>query len=246
MIILFIMGNCKKNDWLHQLYFCDIINMVIKMKRIIALCLCTLIIACLGACGTSADKDTTTYNTTVPSTEIPTTQSTTTPTETVTEPSTEEVTIPYSEPISDTAPITTPPTQPVVTQPVVTEPQTAPPTEETTMGKTGEMAFSDSKDNRYIKAIADKYSVNSANLVAIYTVPQNDANMVLEFSGKTDASGKLIRDSSTLVAIYTIDASLNSKRASKDSSKNEYDYGEMSVMYIAVTTYIMPEFKDYL
>lgn len=211
------------------------------MKRIIALCLCALILAGLGACGTSADKDTTTYNTTVPSTEIPTTQSTTAPTETVTEPSTEEVTIPYSEPISDTAPITAPPTQPVVT-----EPQTAPSTEETTMGKTGEMAFSDSKDNRYIKAIADKYSVNSANLVAIYTVPQNDANMVLEFSGKTDASGRLVRDASTLVAIYTIDASLNSKRASKNSSKNEYDYGEMSVMFIAVTTYIMPEFKDYL
>lgn len=210
--------------------------MVIKMKRIIALCLGALILASLGACGAATEKDTTAYNTTAP--QAIATQSTTAPYDIVTEPSTEEVTIPYSEPISDTAPITQAPTQPVIIQP-----ETAPPTEETTIGKTGEMAFSDSPDNRYIKAIADKYSVNSANLVAIYTVPQNDANMVLEFSGKTDASGRLVRDASTLVAIYTIDASLNSKRASKDSSKNEYDYGEMSVMFIAVTTYIMPEFK---
>lgn len=209
------------------------------MKRIISLTVCLLLIAGLCSCKKTEKENTTVYNTTT--TEYVNVQTNTTTQIPVTEPSTEESTIPVTEIISDTLPLTEP-----ATKPEVTEIPTAPPTEETTMGKTGEMAFSDKPDNRYIKAIADKYSVNANNLIAIYTVPQNDSNMVLEFSGKTDASGKLIRNSSTLVAIYTIDASLNSKRASKDSSKNEYDYGEMSVMYIAVTTYIMPEFKTEL
>ena len=209
------------------------------MKKIISLAVCLLTVTGLCSCAGSKDNSTTATYTT--NTVINLTQASTTTQVPVTEPSTEATTIPVTEIISDTLPVTEP-----ATVPVVTEPQTAPPTEETTMGKTGEMAFSDSADNRYIKAIANKYSVNTANLVAIYTVPENDANMVLEFSGKTDASGKLVRNSSTLVAIYTIDASLNSKCASKDSSKNEYDYGEMSVMYIAVTTYIMPEFKTEL
>ena len=210
------------------------------MKKILSLALCLLIIAGLCSCGKSADKSTTAYNTTTQPVGT-VAQNTTTTQEEVTEPSTEEVTIPVTESISDTVPLTE-----AAPQPTPTEPETTTPTEETTIGKTGEMAFSDSPDNRYIKAIADKYSVDDNNLVAIYTVPQNDANMVLEFSGKTDSSGKLIRDSSTLTAIYTIDASLNSKRASKDSSKNEYDYGEMTVMYLTVTTYIMPEFEEEL
>lgn len=204
------------------------------MKKILPIIICLGILVSLCACGSSEKTTASTQSTTAPTTN----EGTTLPkTEATTEPTTEEQTIPVTEPISDAAPTTEPAPLPTVTDA---------PTEETTLGKTGEMAFSDSPDNRYIKSIADKYSVNAEYLVAIYTVPQNDSNMVLEFSGKTDASGKLVRNSSTLVAIYTIDASLVSKRASKDSSKNEYDYGEMMVMFMTVTTYIMPEFKDKL
>ena len=109
--------------------------------------------------------------------------------------------------------------------------------------KTGEMAFSDKSDNKYIKAIVTKYGVNEKNLVALYTVPDNDGNLVLEFDGSTDAQGKLIRNESTLIAIYSIDKNLNSKRASENSSLNEYSYGEMKVMFISTTKYIMPEFE---
>ena len=204
------------------------------MKRILPIIICLGILVSLCACGSSEKTTTSTQSTTAPTTN----EGTTLPkTEATTEPTTEEQTIPVTEPISDAAPTTEPAPLPTVTDA---------PTEETTLGKTGEMAFSDSPDNRYIKSIADKYSVNAENLVAIYTVPQNDSNMVLEFSGKTDASGKLVRNSSTLVAIYTIDASLVSKRASKDDSKNEYPSGEAIVMFMTVTTYIMPEFKDKL
>jgi hypothetical protein len=205
------------------------------MKRILPVIICIGIIISLCACGAPKDDSATTQKTTSAVVENNTT------TEEVTDPSTEAVTIPATEGISDTVEAITP-----APPPAATEPETVPPTEETTIGKTGEMAFSDSPDNRYIKSIADKYSVNAENLVAIYTVPQNDSNMVLEFSGKTDASGKLVRNSSTLVAIYTIDASLVSKRASKDNSKNEYPSGEAMVMFMTVTTYIMPEFRDKL
>jgi hypothetical protein len=108
------------------------------------------------------------------------------------------------------------------------------------------MAFSDIADNRYIKAIADKYGVDSSLLVAIYTVPENDSNMVLQFNGATKADGRLQRDKSTLVAIYTIDKALNSKRASENKSLNEYPYGEMKVIYFSTTKYIMPEFEKEL
>lgn len=140
---------------------------------------------------------------------------------------------PITEAISDTAPLIEPDTVPSAVVPQ----------ESTTMGKTGDMAFSDSSDNRYISSVATKYGLNSANLVVLYTVPENDSNIVLEFDGSKDASGKLIRTEKTLVAIYSIDRNLNSKCASKDSAKNEYPYGEMMVMFMTTTKYIMPEFE---
>lgn len=118
--------------------------------------------------------------------------------------------------------------------------------ESTTMGKTGEMAFSDDPNNKYISAVAAKYGVSAEKLVALYTVPDNDSNIVLEFDGTKDGNGKLIRNEDTLVAIYSIDLALNSKCASKDSSKNEYPYGEMMVMFMTTTKYIMPEFEGQL
>lgn len=112
--------------------------------------------------------------------------------------------------------------------------------------KTGEMAFSDSADNKYINAIVKKYGVNPENLVTLYTVPDNDGNIVLEFDGSKGSDGKLIRNESTLIAIYSIDKNLNSKRASETLSLNEYSYGEMKVMFMTTTKYIMPEFETEL
>lgn len=126
------------------------------------------------------------------------------------------------------------------------EPTEVPSTTEKVYEKTGEMAFSDSADNKYIKAITTKYSVDSKNLVALYTVPDNDGNIVLEFDGSTDSNGKLIRNKDTLIAIYSIDKNLNSKRASEKLSLNEYSYGEMKVMFFTTTTHIMPEFETEL
>ena len=129
--------------------------------------------------------------------------------------------------------------------PVVT-PTDAPATTEKVYEKTGEMAFSDDANNKYIKAIVNKYGVNAENLVALYTVPDNDGNIVLEFDGSRDNNGKPIRNKDTLISIYSVDKSLNSKRASENSSLNEYSYGEMKVMFISTTKYIMPEFEAQL
>ena len=140
----------------------------------------------------------------------------------------------------------TTPNNPVTQQSPDFESSEAPATTEKVYEKTGEMAFSDSADNKYIKAIVDKYGVNAENLVALYTVPDNDGNIVLEFDGSTDGNGKLIRNEDTLISIYSIDKNLNSKRASEKLSLNEYSYGEMKVMFFSTTTYIMPEFETQL
>ena len=68
----------------------------------------------------------------------------------------------------------------------------------------------------------------------------------MEFDGTKDENGKLIRDENTLKAIYTVDKSLNSKRASKDAKLNEYSSIESKTMFFTVTKYIIPNFENEL
>ncbi len=157
---------------------------------------------------------------------------------------TQESEVTFTETISDSVELITPATVPT--------PSFVPETESTTLlqttktyEKTGEMAFSDDKNNRYIDAVSQKYGVNSETLVALYTVPENDSNLVLEFDGSKNSDGTHIRNKDSLIAIYSIDKSLNSKRASEDRKLNEYSYGEMKVMFFSTTTYIMPEFEEF-
>ena len=222
----------------------------------IMIIICTLL--CICACGkatldtpdTTSDQTTTALFLTTTAPYVSTTPETYVIT---TEP---ETTIIYSEIQVPTAEETLPETTETQPVPTVTEtfeetsivsiPETLPTTTEKVYEKTGEMAFSDSGDNKYIKAISTKYGVNDKNLVALYTVPDNNGNLVLEFDGSTDAQGKLIRNENTLIAIYSIDKNLNSKRASETTSLNEYSYGEMKVMFLSTTKYIMPEFEEEL
>ncbi len=150
--------------------------------------------------------------------------------------------------VTETAPATPPVTkaQTVSVPAQITTQWDISETTEKVYQKTGKMAFSDSPDNKYIKAVSTKYGVNSTNLVALYTVPDNDGNIVLQFDGSRGTDGKLLRNADTLVAIYSVDKNLNSKCASENRTLNEYSYGEMKVMFISVTKYIMPEFQDEL
>lgn len=128
-----------------------------------------------------------------------------------------------------------------------TEKETA--KEESTSSKytrTGESVFSDDPDNKYISAVASKYNLDKSLLAAVYTIPDADGNMVMEFDGTKDENGKLIRDENTLKAIYTVDKNLNSKRASKDAKLNEYSSIESKTMFFTVTKYIIPKFENEL
>lgn len=128
----------------------------------------------------------------------------------------------------------------------VTSPATAPKTtEETTakapaMRRTGDMVFTYDANNKYMKAVIDKYGVDPQNLACTYTVPDNDGNLVFEFDGTTQ-NGKRVRTMDTLVAVYTVDKELNCKRASRDESKNEYPKNEMEVMFFSVK-YILKKY----
>lgn len=164
--------------------------------------------------------------------------------EPVSQPPTEMPTEYYTEAATE---YTQPATEPESTAASAAE--TTAPAESTTqheLKKTGEMEFSDSAENKYLAAVAKKYGLEPSRLAAIYTVPDNNGNIVLYFDGTTDESGRLVRTADTLAAIYTIDAQMNSQCASENDDLNEYPYGEMKVMYFTVTKHIMPQFEKEL
>ncbi len=218
------------------------------MKKAVALLCITLSIIIFCSCGKTTENNTTESTTIeykqVPSENIQTTSSTATETDAFT-----VITVPS---FSDTPQITI--SETVQSPPITSQTQalansqadTIPQTTKKELQKTGEMAFSDDANNKYIKAVNDKYGVDATRLAAIYTVPDNNGNLVFEFDGSADENGKLIRDESTLIAIYSVDKELTCKRASEDNSLNEYSYGEMKVMFITTTKHILPEFEKEL
>lgn len=112
--------------------------------------------------------------------------------------------------------------------------------------RTGESVFTDDPTNKYISAVVSKYGADPSLLAAVYTIPDADGNIVMEFDGTRDENGRLQRNADTLVAIYTVDKNLNSKRASDDKSKNEYSTIESKTMFFSVTKYIIPKFENEL
>lgn len=219
------------------------------IKKLLCLLLCISLLFCLCSC-TGTENTEAPSSTALPLQESSTTTSTTqenviTQAVQITPPTEENSEIIITETLSETVSVMVPATVPTPVEPETQENTTSSAPQTTkTVEKTGEMTFSDDSSNRYIEAVSSKYGVDANNLVALYTVPENDSNIVLEFDGTKKDDGTLSRNKDTLIAIYSIDKSLNSKRASENSSLNEYSYGEMKVMFISVTTYIMPEFEE--
>lgn len=208
-------------------------------KRIVCTTVCFVFIFCLCSCGKENNE---TPDNVIPACSLPLNTKEYIEAPTTTTPQTTQEDITFEATIVETLPITE-----LATVPTPQEPQTeitTAPKPSISVEKTGEMAFSDQPDNRYISAITSKYGVDAKKLVALYTVPENDSNIVLEFDGTENSDGSLVRNKSTLVAIYSIDKELNSKRASEDKALNEYSYGEMKVMFFTTTTYIMTEFEE--
>lgn len=112
--------------------------------------------------------------------------------------------------------------------------------------KTGESLFTEDRNNKYLKAVAEKYGLDYNNAVCIYTVPDANGNVVLEFDGSVDKNNRYIRNNDTLIAIYTIDKNMNSKRASENESLNEYEYVEMKTMFFSTKKWLIPKFENEL
>lgn len=72
--------------------------------------------------------------------------------------------------------------------------------------KSGDMIFTDDANNKFIRAVVDKYGVDAKLLAGIYANPASDSNFIWQFNGKTDANGKLIRNPDTLKYVYIITA----------------------------------------
>ncbi len=217
------------------------------MKKFKPLSICFMLLLCLCACGNNNDTYITTSTETTENTTL--TQTPTFPKETVNsaiinpENTTSTETLATQQPTQVTTEILN---NTSFTEQPETQVQTTQAVESTSKvyEKTGEMAFSDDPENKYIKAVSEKYSLDTKNLAALYTVPDNNGNIVLEFNGTLKPDGTPVRNKDTLIAIYTIDKELNSKCASEDNTKNEYSYGEMKVMFFTVTKHIMPEFEE--
>lgn len=112
--------------------------------------------------------------------------------------------------------------------------------------KTGDNMISDSPKNEFIKLIVDTKGVDSEKLVAIYAVPDLGNNFVLEFSGKKDDNGNIVRSPKTLKRIYHISKERNITVATGKPTGNEgVDYGTSLMTYYLVTDVVMPEFPDY-
>ncbi|MGN0525916.1 MAG: hypothetical protein ACI4IF_00600 [Acutalibacteraceae bacterium] len=201
------------------------------MKRTVLLLLILSVCFCLCACSKNTTASETTQLTATPSeNEIVTEDTVTYETDAVTEYITQsEETAVIKDKVQNNS---------ATAAETVTETATA-----SKYKRTGKMKFSDSEKNKYLSAVAEKYSLEPKNLVAVYTVPDNDGNLVLEFSGTGGLGGKPLRNAATLVNIYTVDKDLNSKKASRIPAESDYDTNESNAIFFVTTTYIMPEFE---
>lgn len=112
--------------------------------------------------------------------------------------------------------------------------------------KTGDNILSDSKNNEFIKIVSEKYGIEPERLVAIYAVPDKGNNFVLEFSGKTDSEGSIIKSPDTLYRIHLVDLERNVKTATGKITGNKgVSYAEGLLTMHMIKDLIMPQHADY-
>ena len=115
-----------------------------------------------------------------------------------------------------------------------------------TLSKNGENQLSDHHDNKFIKLIAEKYGVDKELLVAIYSEPNTGNNFVLEFSGKRNEDGNVIKSPDTLVKVYSIDKKNNICVATGKASGNVgVSYAEGMLCFSMIKAVVMPQYPEY-
>lgn len=106
--------------------------------------------------------------------------------------------------------------------------------------------YSENPNNKYICVVAEKYGADKSTLVAlIRTKAQNPGATVLQFSGKTDENGELIKTKNELKYVYEVNDSDNTiKRAAEISSENDgYSASESRTIFMLTKQFIVPELE---
>ncbi len=112
--------------------------------------------------------------------------------------------------------------------------------------KNGENRLSDHHNNKYIKLVAEKYNVDTEMLVAVYSEPDTGNNFVLEFNGKRDEDGNVIKSPDTLSKVYQIDKNKNISIATGKTTGNVgVSYAEGTLCFNMIKTIVMPQYPDY-
>ncbi len=110
----------------------------------------------------------------------------------------------------------------------------------------GENKLSDHYQNKYIKKISSKYEVDADLLVAIYSEPDTGNNFVLQFSGKTDDDGLIIKSPDTLEKVYHIDKDGKVSVATGKQTGNEgVSYAEGAVVFNMIKVIVMEQYPNY-
>ena len=113
--------------------------------------------------------------------------------------------------------------------------------------KNGENKLSDKSDNTYIQLIAQRFNVDPASLVAIYSEPDTGTNYVLQFK---KSGGKYEKSVDNLQRVYHIGAAPE-REISYTNGKlflgEHYncDSGTGVLVFNLVQTQVMPQYPDY-
>ncbi len=118
--------------------------------------------------------------------------------------------------------------------------------------KNGDNFLSDDPTNEFIKLIADKYDLDPASLVAIYSVPDSGTNYVLEFKGSGLLGNKPPYEKSVdnLKKVYQIGLAPERKIAYTDGKLILGDHynceaAEGVLVFNLVQTMVMEQYPDY-
>ncbi len=110
----------------------------------------------------------------------------------------------------------------------------------------GQNVLSDHIDNKYIKQISTSYGVDSDLLVAVYSEPDTGNNFVLEFNGKKDSDGTVVKSPDTLAKVYQIDKNGGVKIATGQQTGNVgVSYAEGLFCVSMIKTVVMEQYPDY-
>ena len=112
--------------------------------------------------------------------------------------------------------------------------------------KNGNNQLSDHHNNKFIKLVSEKFNVDTELLVAVYSEPDTGNNFVLEFSGKRDEDGNVIKSPDTLSKVYAIDKNKNIAVATGKTTGNiNVSYAEGTLCFNMIKTIVMPQYPEY-